>query len=113
VVQGVHLASPSRRPITLDRHRAFSRPDPIRNPVPIKFDGVTNAHMRKPALPRPVTNCFWMESQDFAHILDIEQTGLSFEFFGKGVRHHAAKIAAKNAAKTAPPQARVAKKASS
>jgi hypothetical protein len=41
MLQSLHPASLSRLPITLDRRRAFSRPDPIRNPVPIKFDGVT------------------------------------------------------------------------
>jgi hypothetical protein len=92
VLQSLHPASPSGCPITLNWHGQFACPDPISDPVPIKFDGITNAHMRQPALARPVTNCFWMESQDFAQVLDIEQARLAFEFFRQGF-WHAIKIA--------------------
>lgn len=69
-------------PITFDRHSHFSCPDPIGDPVPVKLDGVTHAHMRQPALVRPLADGLRMESQDVAHVFHIEQAGLAFEFFG-------------------------------
>jgi hypothetical protein len=82
---------------SLNWHRAFSCPDPVGDPVPVKFDGVADAHMRQSALTRPVTDRFRMQPQDFGQVLDIEQAGLAFEFFGEGLWGHAAKIAGRMA----------------
>jgi hypothetical protein len=63
-------------PITFDRHRAFSRPDPVGDPVPIELDSVTDANMRQAALASPLTEGFRMKSQDSLRSLTLSRPGL-------------------------------------
>jgi len=98
--------SSPRCPIALHRHRRFSCPDPVGNPVPVKPNGVADAHMGQATLAHPVTNRLRMKSQDFAQVFDIEQARLAFEFFGKGF-WHAAKIPAIGKMRRGTPEDRV------